>query len=742
MAVPSRILRIAIPSPVLHYFDYFPPLDASHQELEIGIRIKVPFRSRNIIGILVAIVTDSSIPSCKLRHAQSYIDENPLIPKSLMRLFLWAVKYYHAPPGEVFFTALPQQLRQGRILKSPTILKWFLSSKGKNLIHDLAILSKAPRQKQLLKLLHQHPEGLSIAQIKAKLGSCQSSLSNLSTKGWIENRESPITAVRDKQFFGEKIIFQLTIEQKTTVSAVLANQMKFQPFLLQGVTGSGKTEVYLEIISEIIAKKKQALILVPEIGLTPQILARFYNRFKCPIGILHSSLNTKERLDTWVAALKGIIPIIIGTRSAIWAPLQNLGVIIIDEEHDPSFKQQEGFRYHARDLAVIRAHQANIPIILGTATPSLESLENAKRKRYQPLQLPQRVGTAKMPRVRLIDIRSSNLEVGISPEMLSSLQNHVKQGNQALLFINRRGFAITLICSNCGFAIPCQYCDSYMVVHQQNYHLCCHHCGYKSSIPTKCPQCTYPILHPQGLGTEQVEIGLRHFFPNTKIIRIDRDTTRKKGAFNKIFEDIHSRKYQILIGTQMLAKGHDYPNLTLVGILDADQMLFSSNFRSSERMIQLITQLIGRSGRGNKPGEVLIQTRYPEHPLLQSLINYGYDYSAELILKERYQAKLPPYRYLALLRAKSLDANTSILFLEDSRNIIMELDPKGMVTLLGPVSASMERQGNYYHAQLLLQGSSRDYLQQLLSLWIPKLVFLKTARKVHWSIDVDPINLI
>ncbi|CAH9014037.1 primosomal protein N' [Candidatus Nitrosacidococcus sp. I8] len=741
MAVSSKILRIAIPSPVLHYFDYFPPLGASHQELKIGIRIQVPFGTRNIIGILVAIVTCSSVPPHKLKYALSCIDRIPIIPKSLMNLFLWAIKYYHAPPGEVFFTALPQQLQRGVVLKPPSISKWFLSSKGKNLTPDLMIFRKAPRQEQLIKLLYQHPEGLSTTQIKAKLGSCQSSLSSLSIKGWIENRESPIALAKDKQFSGEKIIFQLTIEQKITATTIIANHLKFKPFLLQGVTGSGKTEVYLEIISEIIAKKKQALILVPEIGLTPQILSRFYNRFEYPIGILHSSLNTKERLDTWIATLKGKIPIIIGTRSAIWAPLQNLGVIIIDEEHDPSFKQQEGFRYHARDLAIIRAHQANIPIVLGSATPSLESLENTKRERYQILKLSQRVGAAKMPQVRLIDIRSCSLEAGMSSEMLSTLQNHIKQDNQALLFINRRGFAITLICNYCGFAIPCQNCDSYMVVHQQNYHLCCHHCGYKSPIPAKCPRCTHPILQPQGLGTEQVEIGLKHFFPNTKIIRVDRDTTRKKGVFNRIFEDIHNKKYQILVGTQMLAKGHDYPNLTLVGILDADQMLFSSNFRSAERMIQLITQLIGRSGRGSKLGEVLIQTRYPEHPLLQSLINDGYDYSAELILKERYQARLPPYGYLALLRAKSLNANTPLLFLEDSRNIIIELDPKGMVTLLGPVSASMERQGNYYHAQLLLQGSSRNYLQQLLSLWIPKLASLKTARKVHWSVDVDPINL-
>jgi primosomal protein N' (replication factor Y) len=455
---------------------------------------------------------------------------------------------------------------------------------------------------------------------------------------------------------------------------------------------------------------------------------------------LHSALSDRERLTAWLAAYEGRSAVIIGTRSAIWTPLQRLGIIIIDEEHDPSFKQQEGFRYHARDLAIVRARQAKIPVVLGSATPSLESLDNVKRQRYRLLQLSQRAGTAQTPRIQLVNVRSRPLETGISPSLLAALGHHLEQGNQALLFLNRRGFAPTLICHECGFVVPCRRCDAYMTVHQRSYRLRCHHCGAEHPLPVCCLECGNPLLHPRGLGTEQVEAGLKVFFPDIEIARVDRDTTRRAGTLDKILDGVQNGKYRLLIGTQMLAKGHHYPNITLVGVLDADQGLFSSDFRAGERMAQLILQVMGRAGRGDKPGEVLIQTHHPEHPLLRTLVNHGYRHVAEILLEERRQTGLPPHGYLALLRARSVSAASPTVFLEGARNMAVALNPQG-VTLLGPAPAPMERRAGHYRAQLLLQGISRAHLQRLLTLWVPKLEHLKAARKVQWSLDVDPVDL-
>jgi primosomal protein N' (replication factor Y) len=589
-----------------------------------------------------------------------------------------------------------------------------------------------------VELLRCHSEGLTSSQIKEKMGACQSSLRSLIAKGWAYSKEE--LACESKEPLKGYLRHQLNVAQKTAATTILAAQQQFQPFLLEGVTGSGKTEVYLQVIEEVIAKNQQALVLVPEIGLTPQIVERFRHHLQEPIAVLHSALNDRERLAAWLAAYEGKAAVIIGTRSAIWTPFRHLGIIIIDEEHDPSFKQQEGFRYHARDLAIVRARQAKIPVVLGSATPSLESLDNVKRRRYRLLRLSQRAGTAQTPRVQLIDVRSRPLEAGISPSMLAALGNHLGQGNQALLFLNRRGFAPTLICHECGFVVPCRRCDAYMTVHQRNCRLRCHHCGAEHSLPTYCLECGNPLLHSRGLGTEQVEAGLKIFFPDIQIARVDRDTTHRVGTLDKILDGIRSGKYRLLIGTQMLAKGHHYPNITLVGVLDADQGLFGSDFRAGERMAQLILQVMGRAGRGDKPGEVLIQTHHPKHPLLRTLVNHGYRHVAEILLEERYQTGLPPHGYLALLRARSVSATYPTVFLEGARDMAVALNPQGVI-LLGPAPAPMERRAGHYRAQLLLQGISRAHLQRLLTAWVPKLEHLKTARKVQWSLDVDPIDL-
>ncbi|ADJ27017.1 primosomal protein N' [Nitrosococcus watsonii] len=734
--VAPPILRLAIPSPLRRYFDYLPPANTPYQRLQPGIRLQVPFGRRTVIGILVTITSQSEIETSKLRRAQYCLDKTPIVPNSLLQLLTWAASYYHHSPGEVFFSALPQLLRQGKPAVHPTYRRWLLSSKG--CATDAAILSRAPRQQQLVELLRYHPEGLTSSQVRVQLGSYQSSLRSLIAKGWVYSREKPIY----KSFPPPKehLKHPLNSAQKTAVTAVLKAQKKFQPFLLEGVTGSGKTEVYLRAIEEIIAKNRQALVLIPEIGLTPQIVERFYHYLQTPITVLHSALSDRERLAAWLAAYEGKTPVVIGTRSAVWAPLPQLGIIIIDEEHDSSFKQQEGFHYHARDLAIMRAYQTKIPIVLGSATPSLESLDNVKRQRYHLLQLLQRAGVAQTPRIQLLDVRSRPLESGLSAPLLAALRYHLGQGNQALLFLNRRGFAPTLICHECGFAVPCHRCDAYMTVYQYTSRLRCHHCGAECPPPTSCPQCGNLLLRPRGLGTEQIEAGLKRFFPEIEIARVDRDTTRRAGTLNKILDGIHNGKYRLLVGTQMLAKGHHYPNITLAGILDADQGLFGSDFRAGEYMSQLILQVIGRTGRGNKPGEVLIQTHHPEHPLLRALVSHGYPHVAEILLEERRQIGFPPYGYLALLRARAVSPESPMKFLEIARSMATALNSHG-VTLLGPVPAPMERRVGRYRAQLLLQGSARAPLQRLLTAWVPALERLQAARRVRWSLDVDPVDL-
>lgn len=533
-------------------------------------------------------------------------------------------------------------------------------------------------------------------------------------------------------------VLPLNKDQQRAVNAVIASK-GFQTFLLDGVTGSGKTEVYLRSIDHVLQQKKQALVLVPEIGLTPQTVARFQERFNVTIAIFHSKLTEKERLKAWALTQNGQAAIIIGTRSAIFNPMANPGIIILDEEHDLSFKQQSSLRYSARDLAVMRAHLENIPVILGTATPSLESLHNVNRGRFQHLQLPERAGLAKQPTFKIINLRDQRLEHGLSKPLLSAMEKHLQEGNQVLLFLNRRGFAPTLLCLNCGWSAQCKNCDARMNLHHQPPRLFCHHCGVTSVKPDTCPSCKQPQLLLLGMGTERVEQTLIKYFPKYNIARIDKDNTRRKGAMQKMLNDINEGNSQILIGTQMLAKGHHFPNVTMVAILDADSGLYSSDFRASERMGQLIVQVSGRAGRADKPGEVYIQTHHPEHPLLMQLIQCGYQDFAKTILLERKKAKFPPFSYLALVRAETKQQIHAMDFLQKLRKHIEQ--QQFSVQLLGPVPAIMERKAGTYRAQLLIQSQKRSDLQQALRILILKSEAERNS-KVRWSVDVDPVETI
>ena len=539
---------------------------------------------------------------------------------------------------------------------------------------------------------------------------------------------------------GDHKHLNLNPAQKIAVDTIIDSLGEFKAFLLEGVTGSGKTEVYLQVIDQCLKRNQQALILVPEISLTPQLLKRFTERFQVTIAVLHSRLTERERLDAWLAAKRGKAAIIIGTRSAVVTPIPHLGIIIIDEEHDLSFKQQEGLRYCARDLALVRARKLKIPVVLGTATPALETLYNVEQARYQLLRLPLRAGEARPPTYTLVDLRKQKLEEGLSPLLINRIAQHLEQGNQALIFINRRGFAPSIMCHHCGWLADCKRCDAHMTLHHAPYHLHCHHCDHTQPVTKICPDCGGENLFPLGSGTERVEQILQRHFPEVSIARIDRDTTQRKEAFKNLLEEVHTGKCQILIGTQMLAKGHHFPDVTLVGILDIDAGLFSSDFRSCERVGQLLVQVAGRAGRAEKPGEVLIQTHLPEHPLLTCLLSQGYPAYAQALLTERKQAQWPPITYMALLRSDAYTQQQPFDFL---RAVRVQAEQLAIVdvTILGPIPALLEKRAGRYRAQLLLRAPARATLHHLIKNLLPLLEKHPLSRNVRWSLDIDPLDL-
>lgn len=538
----------------------------------------------------------------------------------------------------------------------------------------------------------------------------------------------------------------LNAEQQQACQAIAASLGNFECFLLDGVTGSGKTEVYLQTIQQCLDRGLQALVLVPEIGLTPQTIARFSRRFSARLAVLHSGLTHRQRLNGWLEAGRGEADIVIGTRSAIFTPLARPGLIIIDEEHDGSFKQQDGFRYSARDLGVIRAQREQIPVVLGSATPSLESLYNAWTGRYQQLRLSQRAGSAAMPQIRLLDTSTGHLADGLSIELLDALRTHLARGQQALIFINRRGFAPVLQCQDCGWIAECSHCDARLTLHHRPPHLCCHHCERKQPVARHCPSCQGKATQAVGVGTERVELALTEHFPDTRIIRVDRDATSRKDELDRLLTEVQTCGPCILVGTQMIAKGHHFPEVTLAGVLDADSGLFSADFRGQEFMAQLLTQVAGRAGRGDLPGEVLIQTRHATHQSLQTLIHHGYHALARQLLEEREQTQMPPYSHLALIRAEAVDAAAPAEFLAGARRLLDDYltqqnwpDPP---QVSGPLPAPMEKRANRFRQQLLLRSPRRAALQATLAWLTPQLEQRSDQRKVRWSIDVDPQDMI
>ena len=738
--VPDVILRLALPSPLRRLFDYRAPPGTSGKTFVPGMRLRVPFGRRELIGILVEVTDTSDVPADKLRPATALLDPVSPLPASLLKLCLWTAQYYQHSLGDTFNWALPTLLRQGEPAEMRQERFWQIAP-GARL--DDPRIARAPRQREALQTLAQHPHGVAHA-VLSKLGLSKDSLDLLLAKQLVEielRRHLPVA--RHEHWLAQPEL-PLNEEQRAAFDAVRSSFGGFQAFLLAGVTGSGKTEVYLQLIRETLEAGKQALVLIPEINLGPQTLARFEQRFNARIALLHSAVNDRERLDAWLAARDGEADIIIGTRSALFTPMKHPGLIIIDEEHDGSYKQQEGLRYHARDLALVRARQEDVPILLGSATPSLESLHNAHTGRYGLLRMHQRAGGARQPRFLRLDVKSRPLDSGISGPLQQAIGQTLAAGQQVLVFLNRRGFAPTLLCHDCGWLSGCPRCDARMTVHQRSGLLRCHHCGHEERIPHQCPQCNHVDLRPVGAGTERAEERLSTLFPEYPVLRVDRDSTARKDAMQTLFATIQRGQPCILVGTQMLAKGHHFPRVTLVAILDADGGLFSGDFRASEHMAQLIVQVAGRAGRAEEPGKVIVQTHLAEHPLLVQLTEQGYSAFADQALSERRAASLPPFSHLALLRAEAHKPGQAEAFLDAAcaaAERLLAAQGAGGIELLGPVPAPMERRAGRYRAQLLLQASARAALHRLLASWLLELEQMPSGRQVRWSLDVDPVDL-
>jgi primosomal protein N' (replication factor Y) len=589
----------------------------------------------------------------------------------------------------------------------------------------------------MMNLLRLHPEGLSAGQLKDHYADWRQAINALQAKGLVESRPADLQPETPANPTAGPA---LNASQQRAVDAVGEQFDRFKVWLLNGITGSGKTEVYLTLIERVLAQGRQALVLVPEIGLTPQLLARFRARLAGDVFAVHSGLTDHQRLAIWLKTRQGGAQVIVGTRSAVFMPLTAPGLIVVDEEHDSSFKQQEGFRYHARDLAVWRARYLNVPVLLGSATPSLESMHNTLTGRYGSLVLDQRAGDARLPRLSVVDARQTPADQPVTRQLLERMQQHLSLGNQVIIFLNRRGYAPVMMCFACGWTARCERCDAHMTWHRNDRRLRCHHCGAERRAETTCPDCRAESLHTLGSGTERLESFLQNRFPQDEVVRIDRDATRRKGVLEKSLQKARSGAARILIGTQMLAKGHHFPGVTLVGILGVDHGLFSADFRGPETMAQLVIQVAGRAGRGDRPGEVILETHQPEHPFLQMLIRQSYTAFAHAALQERAAARLPPYTKLALIRAEAVDPDSAMLFLRKLGDALAGCSAE--VERWGPAPAPMERRAGRYRAQLLLQAADRRALHGLLQNVHDLARQLPEQRKVRWSVDVDPVEML
>ena len=727
-------VRVAVPVYIYDCFDY--KLSAEqYAQAEIGSRVAVSFGRQNLVGIIVEKLPDDAPidPSFKLKAITELLDDRAILDEKVLSLLTWSAQYYQFPIGEVVQAAIPTLLRQGKPYN-------LLARMWKVLdLHAEDKVKRSEKQQDAYKILKLHPKGT------------QENILNLSgietaTLKALEKKEIIRCDLEEQNFKPEPMqLAQMPLtandDQKKAINTIIKAVKKYQAFLLDGLTGSGKTEVYLQVMQEVLKQGKQVLVLVPEIGLTPQTISRFQSRFHCNIALLHSGLNDSKRLQAWQHAQTGKASIILGTRSAIYTPMPNLGLIILDEEHDLSFKQQEGFRYHARDVALYRAHLENCPIILGSATPSIDSYYLARQEKLTRLELNQRAGTAVMPKMHVIDLKVAKKQHGLSHELVEEIRKRLEKKEQVLIFLNRRGYAPVLICESCGWQANCLNCDAHFTLHLKPYqHLHCHHCGTINRMPDACPKCNQYTLKPIGIGTAKVEETLNELFPNFPVLRVDRDSTSRVGSWQKIYDQIQKSQPTILLGTQMLAKGHHFPYVTLVAILDIDAGLLSVDFRAMERTAQLVVQVSGRAGRGDKKGDVYLQTLRPDHPLLNILINNDYRAFAKQTLKDRQVALLPPCRYAILIRCESKTQEQNLEFLTEMTQVLRQNSEANLIDIWGPIPAPMERKAGRYQAHVVLLSQDRAKMHFYSRQWW-QLVLHNKPSNMKLTIDIDPQEL-
>ncbi|VEG91489.1 primosomal protein N' [Legionella spiritensis] len=724
----NKIVRVCLPNTSRDYFDYL----ANDGTLPaIGARVAVPFRHKTRIGVVIAIDEQKGSDRA-LKTILTILDEQPLLSPSILQLGHWVSRYYQSPLSEVMSLMLPKKYRLGEAAQLP-YCDYYQLAMPADTAHTL-LSRQAGKQHALIDVLNQSSGAVTRKEL-TQAGFSAAQMNALLKLGVITHfRQADIP--RHHRPSPEQPLL-LHEEQASAVATILGHGAAYHCFLLQGVTGSGKTEVYLQVIAGVLARERQVLILVPEIGLTPQLLARFQARFDEPMVVIHSGLNERERQQAWHLAQAGRVKLVIGTRAAVFTPMPALGLIVVDEEHDASLKQAEGVRYSARDTALMRAHQSDIPIILGSATPSLESLQNCRQGKYTLLRLRQKAINQNPLHIQIADMRNVLLQHGLAPVTLQAIATHLQNHNQVLVFINRRGFAPVLLCHQCGWMVDCRACDSHMTYHRRSQRVICHHCGLSTPVPALCQHCQSTELIPIGAGTQRLHDYLSEQFPETRVLRVDRDEVRGKHELDARLEQIHRGEAQLIVGTQMLAKGHHFPRLTLVVVVDADAGFYNQDFRALERLGQLLTQVAGRAGRADKDGQVIIQTHLPQHPLLNLLVQEGYDAFASALLDMRQQAALPPYHYLAVIRAQDKKAQSLLQFLHAIKDHLRNQP----VQVLGPAPAPLARKAHQHRMQLLLKSPSRTTLQGTLTGLREWITINKLTRNVRWNVDVDPMDL-
>ncbi|PVY70371.1 replication restart DNA helicase PriA [Tamilnaduibacter salinus] len=715
--------RIVLSRPLRQAFDYRIP---DGQTVMPGQRVRVRFGRQQLVGLVIA--TGVTPPEgLSLRPLGPPLEDWAALPDDTRELMSWAARYYQHPLGECLFMALPPALRRGQPASLPTETGW----RARPDADPDTLPPQARKQKMLLSWLKQQPDITRESTIRAE-GFSLAQIRGLHQRGLIDTA-TPKPPTPDQAYLDS--LPQLTPAQQAAYRH-LPSPGAFTTTLLYGITGSGKTELYLHYLQEHLGADQQALILVPEINLTPQTVRRFRRYFGERIQVWHSALNDTERLRTWLSIRRGDPAIVIGTRSAVTLPYADIGAIVVDEEHDSSFKQGEGFRYSGRDLAVVRGQMNDCPVILGSATPSTESFHNARTGKYRLARLEERVGDARPPKMTLLDIRSRPLEGGLARPTLQAIGERIERGEQVLVFVNRRGYAPVMMCFDCGHMMDCPHCDARLTYHRRDRALRCHHCDYQRAAPTTCPECDSEAFRPVGQGTERTEDILEAQFPETPVIRIDRDSTRRRGRIDQLLATVNDGTPCILVGTQMLAKGHDFPNVSLVVAVNADGGLFSVDFRAPETLIQTLLQVSGRAGRHRIPGRVLIQTCHSDHPLLQQLCEADYPDIVDHLLSEREALGLPPFRAMAILRAESRDMADSLAFLDHAR----QMAARDGLAIWGPLPAIIARRADRHRAQLVLVDERRSRLQRTLAQLCGTLDQSDKPAGLRWQIDVDPIE--